>query len=136
MRAGPTAPHEHGHDTHLPSCAVVVEVHQRPGVLPFPLLGIHEGPGELNAIVDVVAAAAPVKAALAVLGRALLLRVTGAGLQLSLAARPCDGKHNASRGDGVDERGLPAACNKKQALDMAVVLSVSSQPSSIAQPVC
>lgn len=130
VRAGPAPPREHGRDTHLPSCTVVVEVHQRPGVLPFPFLGIHEGPGELNAIVNVVAAAAPVEAALVVLGRALLLGVTGAGLQLSLAARPRDGKHNASGGDGVDERGLPAACNKKQALYVAAALSVSSRPTS------
>lgn len=54
-------------DTHLPSSPVVVQVHQRSCIFAFPLFGIHEGPGEFNAVVNVIAAAAPVEMALAVL---------------------------------------------------------------------
>lgn len=54
-------------DTHLPSSPVVVQVHQRSRIFAFPLFGIHEGPGEFNAVVNVIAAAAPVEMALAVL---------------------------------------------------------------------
>lgn len=90
-------------NTHLPSSSVVVKVHQRPGIFSLPFFGIHEGSGKFNAIVNVITAATPVKMALAVLGRAFLLGITGAGFQLPLATCPGDCKNNSSRGDGVNK---------------------------------
>lgn len=94
-------------DTHLPSSSVVVKVHQRSCIFSFPFFGIYEGSGKFNTIVDVVAAAAPVKVALAVLGGAFLLGIAGAGFQLPLAARPGDGKNNSSGGDGMYKSRFP-----------------------------
>lgn len=96
--------------THHPPTAVVVQVHQCPGILHLFLLGIHEGFGEADPVVDVVAAAAPVELPALVLGAAPLERVTAAHLEVPLAAGPRDGIDHPGRGDGVDEGGLPAAC--------------------------
>lgn len=94
-------------DTHLPSSSVVVKVHQRSCIFSFPFFGIHEGSGKFNAVVDVIAAATPVKMALAVLGRAFLLGIAGAGFQLPLATCPGDGKNNPSGGDGMYKSRFP-----------------------------
>jgi len=93
--------------THLPSSSVVVKVHQRSRVFSFPFLGVHEGSGKFNAVVNVIAAATPVEVALGVLGRAFLLGIAGAGFQLPLAACPGDGKNNSSGGDGVYKSRFP-----------------------------
>lgn len=100
--------------THHPPAAVVMQVHQCPGVLHFLLLGIHKGFGKPDAIVDVVAAATPVELPALVLGAAPLERVAAAGLQVPLAAGSGDGIDHPRRGDGVDEGGLPAACHGKR----------------------
>lgn len=103
--------------THHPPAAVVVQVHQRPGILHFLLLGIHKGFGEPDPVVDVVAAAAPVELPALVLGAAPLERVAAAGLQVPLAAGSGDGIDHTCRGDGVDEGGLPATCHRKRNRD-------------------
>lgn len=66
--------------SYLPSSSVVVKVHQGSGILPFPFLGVYKRTGELDPIVNVVAAATPVKGAFAVLGTSFLLWVAGTGL--------------------------------------------------------
>lgn len=66
--------------SYLPSGSVVVKVHQGSGILPFPFLGVYKRTSELDPIVNVVAAATPVKGAFAVLGTSFLLWVTGTGL--------------------------------------------------------
>lgn len=63
----------------LPAGSVVVEIHQGPGILSFPFLGIHKRSGKLDPIVNVITAATPVESAFAVLGCSLLLRITGTG---------------------------------------------------------
>lgn len=73
-----------------------MKVHQGSGILPFSLLGVYKGTGELDPIVNVVAAATPVEGAFAVLGTSFLLGVAGTGLEFSLATGPGDGKYNAS----------------------------------------
>lgn len=103
--------------THHPPAAVVVQVHQCPGILHFFLLGIHKGFGKADPIVDVVAAAAPVELPALVLGATPLERVTAADLEVPLAARPRDGVDHPGRGDGVDEGGLPAACHGERNRD-------------------
>ena len=100
----------HGFPSHHATAAVVVQVHERPRVLHHPLPGVHKVLGELDAVVDVIAAAAPVKVPLLVAGSAPLLAVTAADLQLALAAGLGDGVHHACRRDGVHKRRLPAAC--------------------------
>lgn len=117
-------------DTHLPSSPVVVQVHQRSCIFAFPLFGIHEGPGEFNAVVNVIAAAAPVEMALAVLRWAFLLGITGAGFQLSLATCPRDSKNYPGGGDGVDKSRFPTAWNKEAALQIIEVAARSSYPNS------
>lgn len=103
--------------THHPPAAVVVQVHQGPGILHFFLLGIHKGFGKADPVVDVVAAAAPVELPALVLGAAPLERVTAADLEVPLAARPRDGIDHPGRGDGVDKGGLPAACQGERNRD-------------------
>ena len=83
-------------DAHHPPAAVIVQVHQRPRVFDLLLLGVHEGLGELDAVVDVVAAAAPVKVAPVVAGPAPLVGVAVARLELPLAA---------GSGNGIDHSG-------------------------------
>lgn len=68
-----------GSYTYQPACPVVVKVHQGSGILSLPFLGIHEGSGKFDPIVNVIAAATPVETALAVLGGSLLLWITGTG---------------------------------------------------------
>lgn len=103
--------------THHPPAAVVVQVHQCPGVLHFLLLGIYKGFGKPNPVVDVVTAAAPVELPTLILGAAPLEWVAAAGLQVPLATCPRDGIDHSSRGDGVDEGSLPAACQGKRNRD-------------------
>ena len=94
---------------------VVVQVHQHarqrpgvPGVVLLALPHVHEGPGELVAVLDVVAAPAPDPVAVQVLGAP---RPAAAALvELRLAARAADGVHHPRRRHRVRERCLPAGC--------------------------
>lgn len=94
---------------HHSTAAVVVQVHQRPSVFHHVFPSVHEGLGKLDAVVDVVAASAPVERAPGVGVSAALVAVTVADLKLPLAAGPGDGVDHPGRGDGVDERRLSAA---------------------------
>ena len=87
---------------------VVLQVHQRPGVLGrstrvvlLSLPGVHELPGESEAVVQVVAAAAPEPVARQVAGPGGT--AAAAGGELALAARSADGVDHAGRADGVGE---------------------------------
>ena len=75
-------------------------------LLAFP--DVHEGPGELVPVLDVVAAAAPDPVPVEVLG------ATGAAaatlVEFRLAAGPADGVHNTRRRHRVREGRLPAGC--------------------------
>lgn len=73
--------------------AVVMQVHEGPGILEPLLLGIHEGLGEANAIVDIVTAATPVKVPTLVMVSATGVGVTTAHTQFTLAT---------GAGDSVD----------------------------------
>lgn len=86
-----------------------MKVHERPGVPDRPFPGIYEGFGELDAVVDVVAAATPVELPPDVLGAPAFVGVAVAVLQLPLAAGPRERIHHPRRGDGVDERRFAAA---------------------------
>lgn len=86
------------------SCLVVVEVDNKADVAP-PLGGVHKGPGELVAEVDVVRAATPFP----VQARGSPLPVVaGARVYRSLAARPGHCVSDTGAGDGVHERCLTA----------------------------
>lgn len=64
--------------THLPAGPVVVQVHQRSGVVLLPLLGIDKGLAEAHSVLHVVAAAPPGEGPPSVLRRAFLCGITGA----------------------------------------------------------
>lgn len=70
-----------------------MQIHEGTGISHHPLLGINESLGKLNAVVDVVAASAPVKSALFVGGLAALVTVTATDLQVSLTTCSGDGVH-------------------------------------------
>lgn len=91
------------------AAAIVVKVHERSSISDRPFPGIYEGFSELDAIVDVIAAAAPVELPPAVLGPPTFVRVAVAVLQLPLAAGPRERIHDPRRGDGVDKRCFAAA---------------------------
>lgn len=78
-------------NAHHPSAPVVVQIHQRAGVLHHFFPRVHERLCNFDAIVDVVAAPAPVEAARGVARSAVLLGVAVAALQLPLAAGPGNG---------------------------------------------
>ena len=87
--------------TYLAAHLVVMEVHERAGVL-LDLAGVNEHLGEAQAIADVRRAAAPLPAlALAVV--ALLLLVAGTVAQVPLGAGRRDGVGHARRYEGVGE---------------------------------
>lgn len=100
--------------THLAPSLVVVQVHERPGIL-LDLPGIHKDLGEADAVADVSRAAAPFPALLLVV-LALLLLVAAAVAEVALRAGCCDGVGHAGRNDGIGERGLPAPCKAEQAV--------------------
>lgn len=81
--------------TNCPAAAVVVQIHQGPGILHCFLFGIHEFLCKFDSIVDVVAAASPVKLPSFVFGAAPLVGITTTGLEFALAASPGDGVHNS-----------------------------------------
>lgn len=94
--------------SYLSPCLIVVQVHQPPRVLlNFP--GIHEAAGELHAVLDVGRAAPPLPALLVVAVEALLLPVTPALAQVTLAAGLRHCVRHSRRHNGVCERRLPAA---------------------------
>lgn len=95
--------------TYCSTAAIVVEVHEGSSISDGPLPGIYEGFGKLDAIVDVIAAAAPVELPPVVLGPPAFVGVTVAVLELPLAAGPRERVHNSRRGDGVDEGRFAAA---------------------------
>ena len=99
----PTPQHIPEH-TYLSADLVVVQVHERPGILPD-LPRVHEHLGEAEAVADVGRAAAPLPALLLVV-KALLLLVTAAATQVALGAGRGDGVGHASRDDGIGEGGL------------------------------
>lgn len=78
---------------HHSATAVVVKVHQSSSIFYHPLLGVYKGLGKLDAIVDIVTTATPVKVTHFVSGFPPLVGVTAADLELPLAA--CSG-------DGID----------------------------------
>lgn len=98
--------------TYPPAGAVVVEVHERPGVPDDFLARVDEEPREVAAVLDVVAAAAPVEVASTVAPLADLRRVAGAALQLALAARTRYGVHDGGRGEGVHDSRLSTSCGR------------------------
>lgn len=93
---------------------IVLQVHQRPGVLSgaagvvlLSLPGVDELAGEAVAVVHVVAAAAPQPVARQVAGASGA--AAAAGGELTFAARPADGVDHAGRADGVGEGGFSGA---------------------------
>lgn len=100
--------------TNRSATAVVMQVHQGPGIFHRFLLGIHKVFCKLDPVVDVVTAASPVKFSSFVFGAAPLVGITAAGFQLTLAASPGDGIDNSSRGDGIDKGSFPATCQTRR----------------------
>lgn len=99
---------------YLSSCFIVLDVHQRPGVLRrtsrvilLPLPGVHKLPGESVAVVHVVAAASPQPVPGQVAGPGGT--AAAAGGELALAAGAADGVDHAGRTDGVSEGCFPGA---------------------------
>ena len=92
-----------------------MQVHEAPGVF-LDLAGVHEAPGEVNAIAHVGGAAAPLPA-LGLVVVALLLAVAAAVAEVALAAGGGDGVGHAGRGDGVGEGGLTAPCGEGTGAD-------------------
>ena len=93
--------------TYLSAHLVVMEVHERAGVL-LDLPGVYEHLGETQAVADVGRAAAPLPA-LALAVEALLLLVTAAVAQVALGAGRRDGVGHPRRDDGIGERRLFAS---------------------------
>lgn len=92
---------------YLSPCFIVMQVHQAARRL-FNLTGIHEAARELDPVLDVGRAAAPLPAFLLVVV-ALLLTVAAALAQVALATGCCDGVGHPRRCDGVGERCFPTA---------------------------
>ena len=93
---------------YLPARLVVVQVHEAPGVF-LDLAGVHEAPGEVDAVAHVGGAAAPLPA-LGLVVVTLLLAVAPAVAQVALAAGGGDSVGHAGGGDGIREGGLTAPC--------------------------
>lgn len=91
---------------------IIVKVHQSTGIF-FYLAGVHELPGELDAVLDVRRASAPFPALLLVVV-ALFLPVAAAVAHVALAARSRDGVGDSSGCDGVGECRLPAAWGEER----------------------
>lgn len=68
-----------------------MQVHQGSSIFHHPLTGVDESFGKFYAIVDVVAASAPVKIAFVVTVSPSFLTVTGADLHFPLTAGPGNG---------------------------------------------
>ena len=92
--------------THLSSDFIVVEVHQRSGIIDC-LPGVDEDPREPQAVLNVGAAAAPAPAVLR--QPRLLAPVAAAVGQVAAAAGLGDGVGGTGRVDGVPEGGLSVA---------------------------
>ena len=104
-------------NTYRSACLVVVEVHLLAQVAAA-LAGVHEFSGELEAVADVVGAAAPLPVPQAVHGGdlggpGLVAVVTRTGLYAALTARPGDGVRHAGARDRIYERRLSAPCNTR-----------------------
>ena len=95
--------------TYRSATAVVVQVHERPRISGRLFLCVYEGLGKLDPVVDVVAAASPVKLSPLVAGPPALVGVTVARLEFPLAAGAGQSVDHARRGDGVHERSFAAA---------------------------
>lgn len=91
------------------AAAIVVKVHKRSSISDRPFPGVYEGFSELDAIVDIIAAAAPVELPPVVLEPPTFVRVAVAVLELPLAAGPRERINDSRRGDGVDKRRFSAA---------------------------
>lgn len=112
-------------DTHHPTTAVVVQVHQRTGIFAHPLPGIHKGLGKLDAVIDVVAASTPVETSLVVTGLAALVAVTAADLELPLTAGPGDGIDHTGRGDRVHECCFSATWTRQVRRKITAIIQLS-----------
>lgn len=91
--------------TYLASHVVVVQVHERAGVL-LDLPGVHEELAEAQAVAHIGRAAAPLPAVAVETVEALLLLVAAAVAQVALRAGRRDGVGHTRRDDGVREGGL------------------------------
>lgn len=105
-----------GRSSYRSAGLVVVQVHLLAEWAP-PLARVHELPGELEAVVDVVGAAAPLPVGGGRGGASLatprvVAVVAGASRHAALATRPCDRVCDPRRRDRVDERRLAAAWNR------------------------
>lgn len=91
---------------------VIVKVHQSTGIF-FNLAGVHELPGELDAVLDVRRASSPLPALFLVVV-ALFLPVAPAVAHVALAACGRHGVGDSSSCDGVGECRLPAAWGEER----------------------
>lgn len=89
-----------------------MKVHECSSISDCPFPGVYEGFSEFDAIVDVIAAAAPVELPPVVLGPPTFVWVAVAVLELPLAAGPRECIHDSCRGDGVDKCRFAAAWKK------------------------
>lgn len=97
---------------YLASHFVVMQVHERPGVLLY-LPCVHKHLGEAQAVVDVGRAAAPFPALLLAV-QALFVLVAAAAAQAALRAGGGHGVSDPGGDDSVGERGLLAACEREK----------------------
>jgi len=103
---------------YLSPCFIVLQVHQRPGVLSgaprvvlLSLPGVHKLPGKAVAVMHIVAAASPQPIARQVAGSSR--PAAAAGGELALAARPADGVDHSGCADGVSEGRFPRAWEER-----------------------
>lgn len=111
---------------YLSSCFIVLDVHQRSGVLRgtpwvilLPLPGVHKLPGESVAVVHVVAAAAPQPVPGQVAGSGGTAAATGG--ELALAARAADGVDHAGRADGISEGCFPGTWRRRTGFQICLL---------------
>lgn len=118
---------------HLPASSVVVQVHECTGIPLLPLLGIHEGLAEAYGMLHMVTTASPVEGAFGILWWALLAGITGARIQLTLAAGLGQCVNHSSWGDSVDKGHLTATfteriifllCKKKKKFNYSVFTQI------------
>jgi hypothetical protein len=110
--------HEAAWGTHRSASLVVMNVHLLTQV-PTPLARVHELAGELEAVADIVRAPPPLPVEQTRNGGGrlrcprLVAVVTRAGLNTSLAARPCYCVRHPRAGNGVDEGRFSTTCNSQ-----------------------
>lgn len=110
-----------GHPYHS-ATAVVVQVHQGPGIFHHSLPGIYKDFGELDTIIHVVATATPVKVTHFIVCPSSFVGVTAAALELPLATSSSDCIHHTSRGDCIHKRCLTATCqNQNTAISLLAI---------------